>query len=49
MIPIECHEDLVAALSSYLVRFERSANCGHSVIADAPSRAFVVIRDFITG
>jgi proline iminopeptidase len=30
------------------VRFERFANCGHSVIADAPERAFAVIRDFIT-
>jgi hypothetical protein len=43
MIPIECHEDLVAALSSHLVRFERFANCGHSVIADAhyaPSWSF---------
>src|SRR5262249_10358726 len=48
MIPIECQEDLVAALPSHLVRFERFANCGHSVIADAPERAFAVIRDFIT-
>jgi hypothetical protein len=29
------------------VRFERFPNCGHSVIADAPERAFVVISDFI--
>jgi pimeloyl-ACP methyl ester carboxylesterase len=47
MIPIECQEDIVAALSSHLVRFERFPNCGHSVVADAPDRAFTVIRDFI--
>jgi proline iminopeptidase len=49
MIPIECQEDLVAALPAHLVRFERIPNCGHSVIADAPLRAFAVIRDFIIG
>jgi PAS domain S-box-containing protein len=27
-------------------RFERFPNCGHSVIADAPERAFAVLRDF---
>jgi proline iminopeptidase len=47
MIPIECQEDLVAALPSHLVRFERFPNCGHSVIADAPARAFAIIREFI--
>jgi hypothetical protein len=47
MIPIECQEDIVAALPSYLVRFERFPNCGHSIIADAPERDFAVIRDFI--
>jgi proline iminopeptidase len=47
MIPIECQEDLVAALPVHLVRFERFPNCGHSVIADAPMRAFAVIRNFI--
>jgi proline iminopeptidase len=49
MIPIECQEDLVAALPAHLVRFERFPNCGHSVITDAPERAFAVIRDFIAG
>jgi hypothetical protein len=48
MIPIECKEDIVAALPMHLVRFERFANCGHGVIADAPRRAFAVIRAFIT-
>ena len=43
----ECQEDLVAALPAHLVHFERFADCGHSVIADAPHRAFAIIRDFI--
>src|SRR5215470_2216732 len=47
MLPIECQEDLVAALPAHLVRFERFPNCGHSVITDAPERAFAVIREFI--
>jgi proline iminopeptidase len=47
MIPIECQQDLAAALPAHLVRFERFPNCGHSVIADASLRAFAVIRDFI--
>jgi proline iminopeptidase len=47
MVPIECQKDLAAALSADLVRFERFPNCGHSVIADAPERAFAVIREFI--
>jgi pimeloyl-ACP methyl ester carboxylesterase len=45
-IPIECQEDIIAALTAY-VRFERFPNCGHSVINDAPERAFAVIRSFI--
>jgi pimeloyl-ACP methyl ester carboxylesterase len=48
MTPIECQEDIVAALPPHLARFERFPNCGHSVIADAPDRAFAVIRDFIS-
>jgi pimeloyl-ACP methyl ester carboxylesterase len=47
MIPILCQEDLVAALPAHFVRFERFPNCGRSVIADAPMRAFAVIRNFI--
>jgi proline iminopeptidase len=47
MLPIECQEDLAAALPAHLVRFERFPNCGHSVITDAPERAFAVIREFI--
>jgi pimeloyl-ACP methyl ester carboxylesterase len=46
-VPIECQEDLVAALPPDLVRFKRFPECGHGVTADAPERGFTVIRDFI--
>jgi hypothetical protein len=29
------------------MRFERFQDCGHSVITDAPHRAFAVIRNFM--
>jgi proline iminopeptidase len=47
MTPIECQVDIVAALPSHLVRFERFADCGHAVLTDAPERGMSVIRDFI--
>jgi pimeloyl-ACP methyl ester carboxylesterase len=47
MLPIECQEDIAAALPPHLVRFERFAGCGHGVVPDAPERAMAVIRDFI--
>jgi proline iminopeptidase len=47
MLPIECQADLAAALPEHLVRFERFANCGHSVVPDAPERAMATIRSFI--
>jgi proline iminopeptidase len=47
MTPIECQEDIVAALPQKLVRFERFPGCGHGVITDAPERAMAVIRQFI--
>ena len=47
MTPIECQEDIVAALPSHLARFERFAGCGHGVVADAPERAMAVIREFV--
>jgi proline iminopeptidase len=47
MIPIEAQKDIVAALPKHLVRFERFANTEHSVITDAPERAFAVIGKFI--
>jgi len=48
MLPIECQADLAAALPPHLVQFERFANCGHSVVPDAPERAMATIRDFIS-
>ena len=47
MIPIECQEDLVAALPAHLTRFERFPGCGHGVVHDAPEQAMAVIREFI--
>jgi len=47
MTPIECQEDIVAALPPQVARFERFPGCGHGVVADAPERAMAVIRDFI--
>ena len=47
MHPIESQADIVAALPSRLVQFERFPNCGHAVVPDAPQRAMAVIRDFI--
>jgi proline iminopeptidase len=47
MLPIECQADIAAALPPELVRFERFAGCGHSVVQDAPERAIAMIRDFI--
>ena len=47
MTPIECQEDILAALPSKIARFERFPGCGHGVVADAPERAMAVIREFI--
>ena len=47
MTPIECQEDLAAALPAHLVRFERFPGCGHTVLVDAPAKAMAAIRDFI--
>jgi proline iminopeptidase len=47
MTPIECQEDIVAALPAQVARFERFPACGHGVVADAPERAMAVIREFI--
>jgi pimeloyl-ACP methyl ester carboxylesterase len=46
-VPIEFQEDLVSALPAHLVGFEWFPGCGHGVTADAPQRAFMVIRDFM--
>lgn len=45
--PIECQEDIAAALPQHLVRFEQFADCGHGPWRDQPEKAFAVIRDFI--
>jgi pimeloyl-ACP methyl ester carboxylesterase len=45
--PIESQADIAAALPAHLVRFERFADCRHSVVTDAPERAMAVIRQFI--
>jgi len=47
MSPIECQQEIAAALPSHLVRFERFSGCGHGVVNDAPEQAMAVIRDFI--
>jgi len=47
MTPIECQQDIAAALPSHLVRFERFPGCGHGVVHDAPERATALIREFI--
>ncbi len=49
MTPIECQADIVAALPTHLVRFERFAQCGHGVITDAEQPAIATIRQFIVG
>lgn len=47
MIPIECQEQIVAALPVHLVRYARFPRCGHGVVTDAPERAMAFIREFI--
>jgi pimeloyl-ACP methyl ester carboxylesterase len=47
MTPLECQEEIAAALPASLVRFEKFAECGHGVMADAPERALAVLREFI--
>jgi pimeloyl-ACP methyl ester carboxylesterase len=45
--PIEDAEDIVAALPSRLVRFERFLGSGHGVYRDDPAQGFQRIREFI--
>jgi proline iminopeptidase len=45
--PIETSGEIVDALPTSLVRFERFADCGHGVFRDDPERAFATLRDFI--
>lgn len=46
--PIETQAEIAAALPPALVRFERFAACGHGVYRDDPTRAFALLREFIT-
>ena len=45
--PIAFSEVIAASLPPALVRFERFAQCGHGVTADAGQAAFDLMRDFI--
>lgn len=47
MMPITFSEAIAHSLPQELVRFERFARCGHSLVADDPERALALIRDFI--
>ena len=38
MTPIECQADIAAALTPHLVRFERFAACGHTVVSKSEGR-----------
>ena len=40
-------DDIVAALPSALVRYERFVGAGHGVGRDQPERYFAVLREFI--
>ena len=48
MLPIECQEDIAAAMPEHQVNFVRFANAGHGVLADQPEQAMELIRDFVT-
>jgi len=45
--PMVGAEEIVAALPSHLVRFERFAHSGHGIYRDEPERFFDVLKDFI--
>lgn len=47
MTPIECQRDIAAALPPSIVEYHEFPNCGHGVIADEPTKAMAVIRQFI--
>lgn len=47
IMPIAFSEAIASSLPPGLVRFERFAGCGHSLVADDPDRAFALLRDFI--
>ena len=45
--PVAAAAEVASMLSSNLVRFERIADAGHSVINDQPKVAFRILREFI--
>jgi pimeloyl-ACP methyl ester carboxylesterase len=49
MTPIECQQDIAAAIPRHLVRFERFADAGHGVVADREAEYIALIRQFVTG
>jgi hypothetical protein len=49
MTHIEYQADIAAALLPHLVRLERFAACGHTVVPDASEPALAMIRKFILG
>jgi pimeloyl-ACP methyl ester carboxylesterase len=48
IVPISLAEATASSLPSHLIRFERLANCGHSIHGDDPDTVFSLIREFIT-
>jgi pimeloyl-ACP methyl ester carboxylesterase len=46
--PIESADEIAAHLPSGVVQYERFDGCGHGVFRDDPTRAFAVLREFIT-
>jgi proline iminopeptidase len=47
MTPIQSQIDIAAALPAHLARFERFADCGHGIVADAPETYLAMIREFV--
>lgn len=41
-------DQIVAAMSPGLARYERFAHAGHGIVADAPERYFQVVREFVS-
>ena len=47
MTPIDAQIDIANALPKHLTRFERFAECGHGIVADAPEAYLKMIREFV--
>jgi len=45
--PIDDSRDIVTALPKQFVKFEQFHDCGHGVWRDDPSKAFLILRNFI--